>query len=118
MLAFVGTVTLASSRKLMRMLSDDIRRHEAVILDFTRTGSIDDRAAHVLATLADRAHANGTALVVLGPSEPVAKMLEAFGVLTHVPKGRVTDTPERARRQLADILGQQASRGRLISFPR
>ncbi len=107
MLAFVGTVTLASLRKLMRILGDDIRRHEAVILDFTRTGSIDDSAAHALATLADRAHANGTALVVLGPSEPVRKMLDAFGVLTHVPKGRMTDTPERARRQLADILGHK-----------
>ncbi|MDE0333470.1 MAG: SulP family inorganic anion transporter [Defluviicoccus sp.] len=104
MLAFVGTVTLASSRKLMRILGDDIRQHEAVILDFTRTGSIDDSAAHVLATLADRAHANGTALIVLGPSEPVAAMLKAFGVLTHVPKGRMTDTSERARQQLADIL--------------
>ncbi len=104
MLAFVGTVTLASSRKLMRILGDDIRQHEAVILDFTRTGSIDDSAAHVLATLADQAHAKGTELVVLGPSEPVREMLEAFGVLKNLPKGRVTDTPERARQQLADIL--------------
>ena len=104
MLAFVGTVTLASSREPMRILGDAIRRHEAVILDCTRTRSIDDSAAHVLATLADRAHANRTALVVLGPSEPVAEMLEAFGVLTHVPKERMADTSERARQQLADIL--------------
>ena len=110
-LAFVGVITLASSRKLMRMLGDDIRRHEAVILDFTRTGSIDDSAAHVLSRLADRAHANGTDLVVLGPSEPVQEMLEVFGVLRHVPKGRVTETPERARQQLADILRHKRRRG-------
>ena len=67
MLAFAGTVTLASSRKPMQMLGDDIRQHKAVILDFTRTGPIDDSAAHVLATLADRAHANGTEPVVARP---------------------------------------------------
>ena len=111
MLAFVGAVTLASSRKLMRMLGDDIRQHEAVILDFSRTGSIDDSAAHVLATLADQAHASGTALVVLGPSSPVEEMLRAFGVLRHVPKGRMADTPERARQLLADILGHERPGG-------
>ena len=111
MLAFVGAVTLASSRKPMRMLGDDIRRHEAAILDFTRTRSIDDSAAHLLATLADQAHANGTELVVLGPSESVREMLEAFGVLRHVPRGRVTDTPERARQQLADLLERKRPRG-------
>ena len=82
-----------------------------MILDFSRTGSIDDSAAHVLATLADQAHASGTALVVLGPSSPVEEMLRAFGVLRHVPKGRMADTPERARQLLADILGHERPGG-------
>ena len=110
MLAFVGTVTLASSRKLMRILGDDIRQYEAVILDFSRTGSLDDSAAHVLSILTDQAHANGTELVVLGPSGPVEEMLEAFGVLRHVPTGRVVETRENARRQLAEILKHKRPR--------
>ena len=104
MLAFVGVVTVASSRKLVRILGDNIRQHEALILDFTRTHSIDDSTAHVLATLTDQAHANDTDLIVLGLSEPVAEMLKAFSVLRHVPKGRVIDTPERAHQQLAEAL--------------
>ena len=38
-------------------------------------------------------------------------MLEAFGVLKNLPEGRVTDTPERARQQLADILGHKRPGG-------
>ena len=45
-------------------------------------------------------------------------MLRAFGVLRHVPKGRMADTPERARQLLADILRARASRGQLISVQR
>ena len=66
LLAFRGTFTVSSSRKLIRQAGDDIRDHDVVIFDFSGTTHVDDSAANVIAVLVDRAKQTGTEVVVCG----------------------------------------------------
>lgn len=97
LLAFRGAFTVASSRKLVRMVGADIRGHEVVIFDFSRMTYIDDTAAHVIALLLDRAVKVKTEIIVLGMSDDLKSVLNAFDVLRHVPEDRIVDELDDAR---------------------
>ena len=97
LLAFRGTFTVSSSRKLIRQAGDDIRDHEVVIFDFSGTTHIDDSAANVIAVLIDRAKQTGTEVVVFGDISRISRTLYAFGVLDRIPKGRIVESEEDAR---------------------
>lgn len=103
LLAFRGAFTVASSRKLVRMVGADIRGHEVVIFDFSRTTHIDDSAAQVFAMLLQRAAKERTDVIVLGMSEDLKDVLNSFDVLRHVPEDRIVDELDDAR-QLAERL--------------
>ena len=104
LLAFRGAFTVASSRKLVRMVGADIRGHEVVIFDFSNVTHIDDSAAHVIALLFERADKEKTQAVVMGLSGDVRDILDAFGVLRRVPENQVVPDLEEARTLAARLL--------------
>ena len=96
-LAFRGSFTVSSSRKLTRMISDDIRDHEVVIFDLSDATHFDDSASHLLALLADRAKQTGTEIVVFGVTARIRMPLFAFGFLDRIPDVRIVETQKEAR---------------------
>ena len=97
LLAFRGSFTVSSSRKLIRLLGADIRDHEVVIIDLSQATHFDDSAAHLLALLIDQAKRTGTKIVVFGLGEPIRRTLYAFDVLDRIPEDRIAQTEKEAR---------------------
>ena len=95
-LSLQGALTVASSRKLIRMVGADIREHEFVIVDFSGVTHVDDSAAHVFMLLMDLAAREGTEVVVVGVSPDVAETLRAFDALRRVPEEHIVSTLEDA----------------------
>ena len=97
LVAFRGSFTVSSSRKLIGLIGADIREHEVVILDLSKTTHMDDSAAHLLAQILDRAKQVQTKIVVCGLNDRVWAPLFAFDVLDRIPKDRIVDTETDAR---------------------
>ena len=97
LLAFRGSFTVSSSRKLIRLLGADIRDHEVVIIDLSGTTHLDDSAAHLLALLIDQAKRTDTKIVVFGLRDPIRGTLYAFNVLDRIPDDRIVETEQEAR---------------------
>ncbi len=112
LLAFRGVLTVASSRKLVRMVGGDIRGHEVVIFDFSGVTHIDDSAAHLIAQLMDRAVKEKTEIVVMGMSEDVKGILNAFDVLRYVPEDRIVDKLDEAQTVAGRLLTPEHSNDR------
>ena len=96
-LAFRGSFTVSSSRKLIRLLGADIRDHEVVIIDLSRATHFDDSSAHLLALLIDEAKRIGTEIVVFGIGDRIRRTLYAFDVLDRIPEDRIAETEQEAR---------------------
>ena len=97
LLAFRGSFTVSSSRKLIRLLGADIRDHEVVIIDLSAATHFDDSAAHLLALLIDQAKRTDTKIVVFGMREPIRRTLYAFNVLDRIPEDRIAANEQEAR---------------------
>ena len=97
LVAFRGSFTVSSSRKLIALIGVDIRDHEVVIFDLSRATHIDDSAAHLLAQIIDRAKQTRTEIVVCGINERIRGALFAFNVLDRIPEDRNVATEKEAR---------------------
>ncbi len=97
LLAFRGSFTVSSSRKLIRPLGADIRDHEVVIIDLSGAAHFDDSAAHLLALLIDQAKRTDTKIVVFGLAERIRRTPYAFDVLDRIPDDRIVETEQQAR---------------------
>ena len=97
LLAFRGTFTVSSSRKLIQSISEDIRDHEVVIFDLSDTTHVDDSSAHLLALLLDRAGQTNTEIVACGVADRIRRTLYAFGVLDRIPQDRLVKTQDDAK---------------------
>ena len=97
LLAFCGPFTVSSSRKLVNIIGTDIRDHEVVIFDLSKTTHIDDSAAHLLAQVIDRAEQSHTQIVVFGLSDRIRGPLFAFDVLDRISDDRIVATEKEAR---------------------
>lgn len=104
-----GSFTIASSRKLVVAIGEDIKEHEVVIFDFSDTLYVDDSAALVIERLFTAAEEQGTGTIVLGLSGTVSNTLSAFEVLRLVPEGRRVGTMEEAREAAAVLLREEGS---------
>ena len=102
--ALRGTLTVASSHKLVSVIGPDIREHEVVIFDFSGTAYIDDSAAMVIEQLLDVAAGSGTARVVTGLANDAAATLETLDILRDVPEDRIVGTRDEARRVARELL--------------
>ena len=105
LVALRGAFTVASSRKLVHTISLDIRDHEVVILDFSKTIYMDDSAALVVERLLDTAMAENTECIVMGLAGLPATSLPALGVLRDVPDDHVVETLDEAREIARRLLG-------------
>ena len=105
MVALRGSFTVASSKKLVRTISLDIKDHEVVIFDFSGATYIDDSAAMVIKQLIDVATEEQTETIVIGLSGDVAETLDALDVLREVPAERIVENLDEAREIAKNILG-------------
>ncbi len=104
MVALRGTLSVASSHKLVSVIGLDIREHEVVIFDFSDTVYIDDSAAMTIGQLLEIAAESGTECIVMGLGDDVAATLRSLDVLGAVQAGRVVETLDEARRMAREAL--------------
>ena len=109
MVALRGTLSVASSHKLVSVVGLDIREHEVVIFDFSGTVYIDDSAAMVIGKLLDIAAESGTECIVMGLRDDVAATLRSLDILGGVPADRVVETLDEARRIAREALEVNAA---------
>ena len=105
MVALRGSLTVTSSRSLVRTISMDLAEHELVIFDFSDATYIDDSAAMLVRQLIEIATDEKTPAIAMGHSGEVAGTLSALDVLGGIPKERIVDDLDEARRVAREILG-------------
>ena len=97
LVALRGAFTIASSNRLVNTISEDIRDHEIVILDFSETVYIDQSAALVVERLIETARDEDTQCIVIGLTPDLEDNLNALKVLEDVPQSHILPTLEDAR---------------------
>ncbi len=106
LVALRGSFSVASSNKLINTITEDIKDHEVVILDFSETVYMDDSAALVVEQMIDTAREEDTECIVMGLEGRNAATLNALNVLKHVPEDHfvttLDDAREIAKRMLKD----------------
>ena len=105
MVALRGSFTVASSKKLVRTISLDIKDHEVVIFNFTEATYIDDSAAMVIKQLIEVATEEDTESIVIGLTGDVAETLDALDVLREVPPERIVENLDEAREIAKPLVG-------------
>ena len=99
-----GSFTIASSRKLVVAIGEDIKEHEVVIFDFSETRLVDDSAALVIERLFTAAEEQETGTILMGLSGAVSKTLSSFDVVRRIPAWRQVGSMEEARETAAALL--------------
>ena len=105
MVALRGSLTVTSSRSLVRTISMDLAEHELVVFDFSGATYIDDSAAMLVRQLIEIATDEGTPAIAMGASGDVAVTLSAFNVLQGVPRERTVKDLDEARLVARTLLG-------------
>ncbi len=111
MVVLRGTLSVASSHKLVTVIGLDIREHEVVIFDFSDTAYVDDSAAVVIGQLLDVAAGADTECIVMGLRDDVAATLHSLDSLDRVPEGRIVATRDEARKVAREVLEARADAG-------
>ena len=104
LVALRGSFTVASSRKLLDTIGEDIREHEVVILDFSNTVYMDESAAMVIERLIETATSYETGCIVMGLAGVPARNLEALNVLKQIPADQRVQSWDEARVAAARLL--------------
>ena len=109
MVALRGTLSVASSHKLVSVIGLDIKEHEVVIFDFSDTVYIDDSAAMVIGQLLEIAAKSETECIVMGLGDDPAATLRSLDILGGMPPGRIVETFDEARRAAGEVLDVDAA---------
>ena len=104
MVALRGSLTVASSNKLVSVIGPDLKEHEVVVLNFSEITYVDDSAAMVIEQLIDVADQSRTECIVVGLSGAAAQVLQALDILQSVPEDRIVDTLDEARQVAKGVL--------------
>ena len=104
LMAFRGSFTVASARKLAQLMAHDLRGHEAVIFDLSGMTYIDDSAANFLRLLLRKARTTGRHVIVIGIPETLHGSLDAFDVLREVPDTHILESMDDARSLAVSLL--------------
>lgn len=104
LVALRGSFTVASSRKLLDTIGEDIREHEVVILDFSNTVYMDESAAMVIERLIETATSYETGCIVMGLAGMPARNLEALNILRQIPSDQRVQSWDEARVVAAKLL--------------
>ena len=108
LVVFPDRVTVASARETSRILRSDIRGHQVVVFDMSRTLYVDDTAAIAIGDLIRIALAvRSRTLIISGLHEDVANTLNSLRVLDRVPPGNIVAHMEEAREIIRPILRRQ-----------
>ncbi len=110
-MALKGTLTVASSSKLVAVIGGDIKDHEVVIFDFSEAVHLDDSAAMVMRRLFEVASAARTEVVICGLSGSVARTLRTLDILRGIAQDRLTGTLDEARTVASDLLNERPAAG-------
>lgn len=94
---FNGIYTVASSRELSTLIGEDVKDHEVVIFDFSKTVHIDDSVAMVIVRLINVVVNSDTKLIVTGLSGAVEETLESLDVLKQVPNSNIVRDMDECR---------------------
>ena len=105
LVALRGSFTVASSKKLVGVISEDIKEHDVVIFDFSGATYIDDSAAMVVEQLMDVATSEDTEFVVMSLSGSVEDTLSTLGIIQRVPEAHIVETLDEARVVAREMLG-------------
>ena len=97
LVAMRGAFTIASSNRLVNTISEDIRDHEIVILDFSETAYMDQSAALVVSHLTESAIEEKTQCIVIGLTPELAANLNSLNALNSVPPTHILPRLEDAR---------------------
>ena len=111
LVALRGSFTVASSHKLVGVISEDIKDHQAVIFDFADATYIDDSAAMLIHQLIGVATSEDTEVVIANLSGSVAETLDALGVLGEVAEERIAASREAARQIAYRLVNERAAAG-------
>ena len=104
LVAFRGQFSVASSNRLVQAIGPDIKDHEIVILDFSRTTYVDDSAALLMERVISTAEDEGTTCIVMGLAEPVASTLNSLNIFGSVPEDHFVNDLDEAREMAREML--------------
>lgn len=107
---FNGIYTVASSRELSSVIGEDIKDHEVVIFDFSKTVHIDDSVAMVIVRLINVVVKSDTHLIIMGLGGSVADTLNSLDVLQQVPEAHVVGDMDESRVLAAQLLEVQTEK--------
>ena len=99
-----GAFSVASSRELIWIARMDIRDHEIVIFDFSKTTRMDDSAALAMEHLVDSAAESDTECIVVNLSGGAARTLDSLDVFGRLPKDRFVGDMDEARKLARSLL--------------
>ena len=105
LVALRGSFTVASSKKLVGVISEDIKDHDVVIFDFSGATYIDDSAAMVVEQLMDVATSEDSSFIVMSLAGSVEDTLSALGIIQRVPEAHIVETLDQAREVARKMLG-------------
>ncbi len=105
LVALRGSFTVASSKKLVGVIGEDIKDHDVVIFDFSGATYIDDSAAMVVEQLMDVATSENTEFIVMSLSGSVEETLSTLGITQRVPEAHIVNTLDEAREIARKMLG-------------
>ena len=111
LVALRGSFTVASSHKLVGVISEDIKDHQAVIFDFADATYIDDSAAMLIHQLIEVATNEDTEVVIANLSGSVAETLDALGVLGEVAEERIAASRDAARHIAYRLVEERTAAG-------
>ena len=109
LVALQGSFTVASASKLVEVIGADIKDHEVVIFDFSKTRYLDDSAAMVVENLMNTALTEHTDFIVMGLSVDVAHILHTLNILQHVPENCLVENMDEARDVAYTLLERRKS---------
>ena len=107
LVTLIGRFSIASAHELTRAVTADIEDHDIMILDFSRTTSVDDSAALAIEQLIQSARDRDTACIVLGLAGEVADVLHSMMVLGAVPGEYFVGSLDEAISLAKEILDQR-----------
>ncbi len=104
LLVLKGSFTVASSRKLIDVVGEDIKDHEVVIFDFSETTYLDDSAALVMEKLVQVAAEKDTEIIMVALPDDIADTLRTLNILQQWPQERLVRDIDEARELAHNLL--------------
>ena len=108
LVVFPERVTVASAREVSRIVRPDIRGHQIVVFDMSRTVYVDDSASVIIGELVQIAMAQRSrTFIIAGLTDSVANTLHSMGLLDRVPKEHFAVDMEEAMQIVRPMLREQ-----------